>query len=252
MKRTLLIIILAVVLCPLHAQNELFTQANELYAKGQYTEAATLYEQCLSDNTFTPKSRAVVYFNLGNARFKQEELAQAILAYERSLRLNPTNNDTRYNLQFAQSRIVDNIADNNHFFLSTWLTYIRNLLPAHTWLWVSIALFVLCLVGALAFALCKELWLRKTAFHIAWIALLISIASGINAASLHKRDILRAEAVITQGIVNAKSSPDKSGTDLFTLHEGTKVAIHETLGDWCEIHVGNNVGWILLNNLERI
>lgn len=252
MKRITIIIAVLALLCPAFAQQEQFNQANELYAAGQYADAANMYEQCLTDRTLTAKSRAAIYYNLGNARFKQEELAQSILAYERCLRLNPTNKDARYNLRFAQSRIVDNIADNNHFFLSTWLTYTRNLLPAKTWLWISISMFILCLIGALGFALCKEMWLRKTAFHIAWIVLLISIGCGLNAASLHKRDTLKADAIIVQGVVNAKSSPDKSGTDLFTLHEGTKVTIHETLGDWCNIHVGNNVGWIRLNNLERI
>ena len=69
---------------------------------------------------------------------------------------------------------------------------------------------------------------------------------------LYDKDTERAEAIITQGIVNAKSSPDRSGTDLFTIHEGTKVVITETIGDWCCIHVGNNIGWMQLAHLERI
>ena len=84
------------------------------------------------------------------------------------------------------------------------------------------------------------------------LALLLSVVSGIDALSLHRRDTERAEAIITQGITNAKSSPDRSGTDLFTLHEGTKVEISETLGEWCKIRVGNNEGWISLQHLERI
>ena len=102
------------------------------------------------------------------------------------------------------------------------------------------------------FLLGREAWLRKTAFHIAWIALLFSLIAGLNAASLHKRYTLRNEAIITQGVVNGKSSPDRSGTDLFTLHEGTKVTIRETLGEWCNIRVGNYEGWVRLQNLERI
>jgi hypothetical protein len=74
----------------------------------------------------------------------------------------------------------------------------------------------------------------------------------VNASSLYQRDTERAEAIITQGIVNAKSSPDRSGTDLFTIHEGTKVVITETIGGWCCIHVGNNIGWMQLAHLERI
>ena len=106
--------------------------------------------------------------------------------------------------------------------------------------------------GTMLFLLGHATILRKTAFHIGWVALLFCIWSGANAASLHRRDAARAEAIITQGVVNAKSSPDRSGTDLFTVHEGTKVEIRETLGTWCNIRVGNNEGWMLLNHLERI
>lgn len=225
----------------------LFTEANEQYAAGNYAEAAQAYEQIL-----TEQPSAEVYYNLGNAYFKQGELSQSILAYERSLRLDPTSKDARYNLRFAESRIVDNIEDTHAFFLSTWLRSLRNLLHEATWLYTSIALFVLFCICALLFALASPIALRKTGFHTAWIALLFSIWCGVNARSLHQRDTLRREAIITQGVVNAKSSPDRSGTDLFTLHEGTKVTIYETIGDWCNIHVGNNIGWIRLNNLERI
>ena len=107
-------------------------------------------------------------------------------------------------------------------------------------------------LNSLEASLSKEQWLRKTAFYIGLVALFISVCACANAGSLHRRDTLRNEAIITQGIVNVKASPDRSGTELFTLHEGTKVTIHETLGDWCNIHVGNNVGWMKISSLERI
>ena len=223
-----------------------FDAANAAYADGRYDEAATLYQALLDE-----EPNAQLYYNLGNAQFKQGELAQAILAYERSLRLDPRNKDAQYNLAFAQSRITDNIVDND-FFLSSWARTVRNGLREHTWLVLSISLFILALAGLLLFLLGREPWLRKTAFHTAWIALLFSLVTGLNAASLHRRDTLRNEAIITQGVVNAKSSPDRSGTDLFTIHEGTKVTIRETLGEWSNIRVGNNEGWLRTSNLERI
>ena len=223
-----------------------FDEANSAYADGRYAEAAELYQSIIDEQPC-----AQVYYNLGNAQFKQGELAQAILAYERALRLDPNNKDAQYNLAFAQSRITDNIPEQD-FFISSWLRKMRNGLSEQTWIVGSIVLFFLALTGLLLFLLGRELWLRKTAFHVAWIALLFSVIAGANAASLHQRDTLRNEAIITQGIVNAKSAPDRSGTDLFTLHEGTKVTIRETIGEWANIRVGNNEGWIKLQNLERI
>lgn len=229
----------------LSAQSD-FDIANAAYAEGRYEEAASGYEALLVE-----RPNAVLYYNLGNARFKQGELAQAILNYERALRLKPHYKDAQYNLAFAQSKITDNIVEQD-FFVSTWLRALRNSLNEHTWLVISISLFILALAGLLIFLLGREPWLRRTAFHIGWIALLFSLISGLNAGSLHQRDTLRNEAIITQGVVNAKSSPDRSGTDLFTVHEGTKVTIRETLGEWSNVRVGQNEGWIRTSCLERI
>ena len=225
----------------------LFTQANAQYAEGNYAEAALQYEQIIADS---PSAEA--YYNLGNSYFKQGELAQSILAYERALRINPSYKDAQYNLQFAQSSIVDNIEDTQSCFISNWLKSIRNSLNQQTWIILSISLFICMLVGFFFFAFSHTVWIRKTAFYTSLVALLISIIACINAGSLHQRDANRAEAIITQGIVNAKSSPDRSGTDLFTIHEGTKVEITEVIGDWCCIRVGNYIGWMPLNYLERI
>ena len=225
----------------------LFADANAQYAEGNYAEAATQYEQILQEQP-TPE----VYYNLGNAYFKQGELAQSILAYERALRLKPSFKDAKHNLQFAQSRIIDNIEDTQSFFLSNWLKAIRNALSQRVWMVGSIVLFIMALVGFFLFAFSQTLWLRKTAFYCSVMALVVSVMACANAGSLYQRDTQRSEAIITQGIVNAKSSPDRSGNDLFTVHEGTKVEIHEVIGDWCCVHVGNNIGWMPLEYLERI
>ena len=223
-----------------------FDAANAAYADGRYEEAAAIYQSLLDE-----QPDATLYYNLGNARFKQGELAQAILNYERALRLKPNYKDAQYNLAFAQSRITDNIVEQD-FFLSAWARTVRNNLSERTWWSISIGLFICALIALLLFLLGRELWLRKTAFHVAWIALLFSLIAGLNAGSLHQRNTLRNEAIITQGVVNVKSSPDRSGTDLFTIHEGTKVTIRETLGEWVNVRVGSNEGWMKSGYLERI
>ena len=223
-----------------------FDAANAAYADGRYEEAAAMYQTLLDE-----QPDATLYYNLGNSRFKQGELAQAILNYERALRLKPNYKDAQYNLAFAQSRITDNIVEQD-FFLSSWARTMRNSLSERTWWSTSIGLFICALIALLLFLLGRELWLRKTAFHVAWIALLFSLIAGLNAGSLRQRNTLRNEAIITQGVVNVKSSPDRSGTDLFTIHEGTKVTIRETLGEWVNVSVGSNEGWMKAAHLERI
>jgi tetratricopeptide (TPR) repeat protein len=242
----------------------LFTQANTQYAEGNYAEAAAQYEQILADHP-----SADVYYNLGNAYFKQNELAQSILAYERALQIDPSHKDAKYNLQFAQSYIKGQIKQNNEidnehrikntpsFLIAKWLKPIRDALNLQTWMIISIALFISTLICLLLFAFSNTVWIRKTTFYTSIVALLFSIMAIANAASLHKqektpRESQRKEAIITQGIVNALSAPDSSGKKLFPLYEGIKVEIIETNGDWCRIHVSDLTGWILAAHLERI
>jgi tetratricopeptide (TPR) repeat protein len=225
----------------------LFLDANTQYAEGNYAEAAAMYEQVLVE-----EPSAEVYYNLGNAYFKQAELGQAILAYERALRIKPSYKDAQYNLQFAQSKIIDNIEDTSTFFLSNWILAIRNSLGLQMWMFLSIALFVVMLLGVFVFAFSQTVWLRKVAFYCSIFALVLSIVACANAGSLHRRDSIRSEAIIMQGVVNVKSSPDRSGTDLFTIHEGTKVKITDHIGDWCCVQVGHNIGWMQEIHLERI
>ena len=239
-------------MCFAQSPTELWSQGNQAYTDGQYSDASAAYAAIIASAPVITREYAPVYYNLGNAYFKQGELSQAILAYERCLRLNPTDKNARYNLQFARSQIIDNIADTQVFFLRQWLTTFRNLLPTAVWMWCSIGLFTIMLICLFVFAFSRSIGLRKTGFHISIVCLICSAIAFANAASLHHRDNVRSEAIITRGIVNAKASPDRSGTELFTLHEGTKVTIHEVLSGYANIEVGNYNGWIPLNTLERI
>lgn len=245
------ICMLALVSISLSAQTAWET-ANQHYADGQYEEAIICYENLLQDPAVRAEARAEVLYNLGNAYFKTGENARAILAYERCLRLDPRHQDAKHNLQFAEARIIDNIEDHQPFFLLQWAQTVRGWLNEETWLLWSVVLFVLCLVGMFIFAFMRQTVLRKTAFYTGVAAFCISLIALWCGLSLHHRDMVKEEAIIMQGVVNAKSSPDKSGTDLFVLHEGTKVHIGDRVGEWCEIHVGNNIGWIRQSALEQI
>lgn len=245
MKKTIIYLLLT--LCPLALFAQTAETAAEEYANSNYQQAAEIYTQLLEYQN-SPE----LYYNLGNAYFKQGELGKSILAYERALRLQPHFKDAQYNLQFAQNMIVDNIEDQNNFFLKQWIISLRNLLSLTSWTYLSIALFIFALIAAFVFAFTRPIALRKTGFHLMWLSLLFSIFCFCFAANLHRRNIQRTEAIVMQGAVNAKSSPDRSGTDLFTLHEGTKVHIRSVVSNWAEIEVGNNRGWVNLDTIERI
>ena len=250
MKRSILIISLILSFSPmLLAQSNALKQANNLYSKGEYTDAAKQYEKVLAAEGVAPE----LYFNLGNAYYKSNELGKCILNYERALRLSPMYEDARYNLETAQLKVVDNVAQNQSFFIGKWIDSLIKMLSSNQWFWTSVILFLLCLGGAFLFIFGSSRIIRKTSFYAASVMLGISLLTVFFAGIRKDQMMNHREAIVMTGTISVKGSPDKSGTDLFQLHEGTKVVVKSTLGTWVEIKLGNgNVGWVEQENIERI
>ena len=247
-KLTIFLITLFVGLQIFAQQNSLLQKANEFYKQKEYSQAAELYEQALQKGV-APE----IYYNLGNAYFKMGENGKAILNYERALRLAPNYSDAKANLRFVQTKIADEQQDVGAFFIIRWADRFIDLFPSNTWLFISVAAFVATLVCLMFFFFGNSLTTRKRAFYFTFILLIISILcfifSGIQKNNLRSN----SQAVIMNGAVTAKSSPDKSGTDLFVIHEGSTVSITSELGNWVEIKFGgSNVGWVENSMLERV
>ncbi len=228
---------------------DLLQRANQLYSEGEYRQAADAYEQLLQEQGVAPE----LYYNLGNAYFKAGEVALSILNYERALRLNPRFDDARYNLQLAQERVIDNIPPAQVFFVKRWIQSLVSRYTSDQWMYASWGLFLLCLAGGLTFVFAKSRGVRKAAFVLG-IVFLLSSGISLVCSITRKNDFQNhRDAVVMTGIVTVKSSPDRSGTDLFELHEGTKVAVKSTLGDWMEIVIGDGrQGWTEAKHLEKI
>ena len=231
------------------AQSDVLKQANTLYSKGNYADAAKAYEKILAGQGVAPE----LYYNLGNAYYKSSETGKAILNYERALRLSPTFEDARYNLEIAQLKVVDNVNQHQSFFIGRWVDGLVKLFNSNQWLWVSLVLFLLALISAFIFIFGPSRSFRKISFYIGSFILAISFVSFIFSGIRKDQLINHREAIVMTGVVSVKGSPDKSGTELFQLHEGTKVSIKSTLGSWTEIKLANgNIGWVEQENIERI
>ncbi len=223
-------------------------QANEMYKQGNYSDAIKLYENELSKGV-----SAKLYYNLGNAYYKSNEIGRSILNYERALRIDPSYNDAEYNLNLAKQKVVDNLNTSPGFFIKRWAISMLEWFTSNQWAAVSIISFILSLTLLLVFYFSKERSKRKISFYGALILISLSgltfIFSGIRKDQMLKH----REAIIMNGAVSAKSSPDKSGNDIFQLHEGTKVKVKSTLSNWAEIELENGaVGWVEESAIERI
>ncbi len=224
-------------------------QANALYISGNYQDAAKQYETIIAKEGVAPE----LYYNLGNAYYKANEIGRSILNYERALRLSPTYDDARFNLEMVQLKVVDNIVQAPTFFLGRWIENLIKLMTTNQWIVISVMGFVLSLLLIFLFIFGSKRHIRKISFYAGSVFFGISLITLIFAGVRKDQLLNHNDAIIMSGVVTVKSSPDKSGTDLFQLHEGTKVNIKSTLGNWSEIMLGNgNIGWIENPNIERI
>ena len=247
--KTLLLGLLLGWFLPLCAQESTLKEAEEAYAKEDYTQAIELYESVLKSYG----ESAMVYYNLGNAYYKAGKVAPAILNYERALLLNPGDSDTRFNLQVARQKTVDKIEPIGEFFLTRWIGTVEDVYSADGWAKWGVASFVLFIGCLVLFFFFKWIRLKKIGFFAGICFLLISLVANLFADSQQDKLLHRADAIVFASTVTVKSSPDASGTDLFILHEGTKVTIKSTLGEWSEIQLEDgNVGWMPSKEIQQI
>lgn len=227
----------------------LFALANEKYSEGLFEEAKKSYEEILANGY----SSAELYYNYGNACYKQNEITLAIINYERALLLSPGDEDIKYNLDIANQLVADKINALPEFFISKWIRQLRVSLSPNNWGRLSQLMFLFAGISLLFFFLLRRRFMRKLLLLTGVILLLISATTLLFGIQQHNDLSERNTAIIFSSSITAKSSPDESGTDLFVLHEGVKVWITDQLNGWLEIQLADgNKAWIPENSLERI
>lgn len=248
MKKILFIIMIQIISFSVFAENEI-DLANDAYSKGNYNEAIELYNKVLEKNG----ESAEIYYNLGNAYYKENKTASAILYYERALLLDPSDADIRFNLELAEQKSVDKIVPVGEFFISSWFRALKQSTNAESWSLIGVACYILLLICAAVFLFNNKIVLRKISFYSAIIFIVIVIIANVFAADQTDQLQNRSAAIVFAPTVTVKSSPDNSGNDLFLLHEGTKVMVKSKLGSWYEIQLEDgNIGWIQKDKIEII
>ncbi len=224
-------------------------EGNKAYIDGDYKRAIECYDSIIDRDRYSVK----LYYNLANAYFKVGETGRAILYYNKALKLAPSNDDVRYNLTIAEAQTKDKIAVVPEFFLNRWMRGIRNSMSCTAWSVLSLVAFAAVFAFALLFLLSGRIAVRKTGFYGALAALLAFVITA-SFAIAERRDMLRREqAIVMSSAISVKSSPDRSATDLFVLHEGTKVRIATEIDGWYEIVIADGKkGWTESRNIEQI
>lgn len=233
-------------------QAESFTKADadKAYQENKYAEAIKMYENILA----TQGESAVVYYNLGNSYFKEKNMAKAVLNYERALLLNPGDADIRFNLDMARSKTVDQITPATEVFIVTWVNSLTNMQSERGWAKIGIVSFICLLVRLALYIFSKRLFVREIGFIGAIILLVVTVCANLFARQQKNELMDRTGAIVMSPTVTVKSTPDESGTELFVLHEGTKVFVEDnSMKGWKEIRLEDgNKGWIPTEAIEII
>ena len=226
------------------------SDADSAYIQGDYLTAIAIYESVIENQGVN----ATLYMNLGNCWLKRDEIARAILCYERAYLIDPSDPDIRFNLELARTKTVDKVNPVNQLFIVVWFKKLLSVLDVNGWAILTVILFAVTvfLAGVLLFS--KKTGIRKISFSFSVFFLLLSILSFIFATTQMGNLKERDTAIIMSPSVTVKSTPASAGTDLFIIHEGRKVTILDSsMKEWVEIRLEDgNTGWIPVNVMEII
>jgi len=222
----------------------------DAYSAGQWAQAAADW----TDLTATGLRSKELYYNLGNAWFKAGQIAPAILNYERALRLDPSDSDVRYNLEFARAQTQDRIDEVPEFILKTWTRKLSYLLSSNAWAGLSLFLLALTLALVLLFLLGPTVSARRAGFFTGIAALLLTLMCWGFARSLKSAAERHDDAIVMRPVSSVTSSPSSDAAkSLFILHEGTKVKVLDEVSGFTDIELADGRrGWIATSDIERI
>jgi tetratricopeptide (TPR) repeat protein len=227
----------------------LMENANNLFVGGKFQEAVVAYENILE----LGYESSDLYYNMANAYYKQNVISQAILNYEKALLLAPNNDDIKYNLELCNRLVVDQIEVLPEFFITSWIRNLRNIFSSDFWALISISAFGIALFFISMYLYSKGIGFKKLSFWLGFILVIFSSISFIFSNQQKNKIVAGKTAIVMSPSVTVKSSPDASGTDLFVIHEGTKVIIDDKISDWNEIKLSDgSKGWLKKENLQVI
>ena len=248
-RRATVPVLLLMMMVPLTSHAVTKAEADSAYVHERYQQAIADYEALLKGGV-----SANLYYNLGNAYYRTDNITKAILNYERALLLSPGDADIRFNLQMARSKTFDKITPESEMFFVTWYHSLVNMMSVDAWARTALIALAIAIILALAYLFSNRVWLRKVGFFGALFLLVVFLLSNLFAYQQKQKLTHRTGAIIMTSAAPVKSTPSKNGTDLFILHEGTRVTITDgSMKGWKEIRVADGKqGWIEVKQLEII
>ena len=239
---------------PLYAESpahtEAMTASNELYEAGRYAESAQIYEQIV-DQGFRDSA---LYYNLGNAYFKQGDLGRAILNYVRAKKLAPRDADVRANLEVARGQTIDLFGPDGQTLLVRFVATAQSRLTTDELAVATLALWFLLALPLAMVVFGKPGSLRRAASYAAVVLGLVLVVGVISLSGRVYAVRTRHGVVVVTEVVDVVSGPGTQYVTEFTLHAGTEARLIERRGSWVRLALsaGGLQGWAPANAVEEV
>lgn len=229
--------------------NSLFLKANEYLASKDYQQAVNTYQQLLKTGT----QSAEVEYNLGNAYLQLNQVAEAILHYERSLNLNSGDVDVLQNLRLAQERIEENITANKPFFLSSTWNSLKMSASSNLWSFLFLLFFFTAIAGLILWQIGQDRKKRKQGFFAGISLFLLSLIFFFLAAGKAELERDSNAGIIMQDKTELHAAAEQNSPVVRDLSEGVKVTIFDNINNWYKVKLANGEeGWLPAQAFEKI
>ncbi|NEV92811.1 tetratricopeptide repeat protein [Psychroflexus sp. YR1-1] len=220
---------------------ETFEKANSAYADDQFEEAIQLYNSILKEGLVSSE----VYFNLGNAYFKQNKLANAIYHYEKALQYDPADPEIKENLEIARTQTVDKVAEGPESQFSAFMYTVTHTLKLNTWAWVSLVFSILFGVWMVFYFRSANAKGKRKNFSLALIFLAFALGSLLLGRFQSQLQNERSYAIIFENQLPVYGEPNPRSDVNFELNAGTKVKLGSSFRDYTEIELSDgSKGWV--------
>lgn len=225
-----------------NAQNEaLFNNATTTYNDANYGTAIDNYLEIIENGEHS----AELYFNLGNAYYKLNEIAPSIYYYEKALLLKPNDPEIINNLGYAQNMTLDAIEELPETGFAKIYNNLTDFLSFDQWAYVAIAFMVLFVLTYIAFYFFRYATQKRIAFVTSIVSLILSVFAILMAYLQHNDFENHQPAIVFAKETIIKSEPNNRSEEIFRLHQGTKVNVLDELNDWKKIRIiDGKIGWI--------
>lgn len=220
---------------------ELFEQASQFYADGDYPAAVRNYEEILDRG----KVSSEVYFNLGNAYYKLDSLAPSIYYYNKALQLAPQDADIQNNLEFANGRTVDLIEPEPKTGWSKWTEEIGELFTYNGWAVFAVVCSFLMLIFGVWYYFVQSPGKKRLFFTLGVLSILLGISGVLFAYHRYDEDQSKTLAIVYAKETAVHAEPNHNSDTIFDLHEGTRLRVIDQFNGYYRIQLVNNKrGWL--------